>query len=1141
MLLLVSAFPSSGIFGDSRPIETGTGDDVPVPEDPEVNVLDALRDEIATLETAGFAGSLERVVDAALASGRPVFLYFYAEWCYYCQQERPIVDALEAMFVDAVVVIRVDGERNPEAMRAFDVEGFPTMLVIYGRTGAGYKHLTYSGFTEQAGLEDVLHAVVNGEFSLPEGVGADSSGSCTQPYTHHSCSFGKCYEDCILEQFYPSDPIAKALQAGKVQQAITDFLQACAGAKAAKALQTIYDGVKNTKCGLQCAQADKTGEPRDIGECTRCMIAGTAGKIPGAGCVIELWNTLGDLLVPHSDCIAECAAPPQTWSKNWGHPCRPKRSPDRYQCVGPSARGKYVCIDCEWYLVKASVEECPIYAPQCVSTPSGPRCVDQCEKLNCDDGDPCTIDWCHSKEGCKHDRKPGCDHPDDNEDASDPVFTAAELIYEDPEIAVLSNGFSPYLVSQLNQYNASSGLIDVSLQGLANYSVLLVPSGGLSGLDTSPTVRSRLDAFVREGGTLIVFAQQHGYEYQALPGGWLRAYGWLEDQSCQHASVFISDYHPIFAGQSAATLNVNVDGFFTESPANSTVLLSRTKNAMPAMVLYSHGRGRVLASTLYSDMAISLYQATRDEKALLRDLIAWATAPGAVPSYTPGAVRVPIEVFNPLVGPITYPVSEFASGALVALPVNVTNAGNVTSDAVAFALFDPRYALTWVNVSATIPVNQSALVDLTYPTSGISPRGIWSLFYLLSAGGEATHAGWGGEFALNYSLADLSQLQGFVTVYDPDGRVVSTVENVSLTVPPGRFGTLNATLSVSTPGIWTVRYSVLAADGRVVTSMSQAFAVSVFQESEAGLAYQGSPISLTITSDHEQYAAGSNASFTFHLWNHGDDTATVTTVWSLPHNYWMMQQEEYGAPGTTNPGYYTTTLRATHTVPAHGNVSFDYFVPVYDTDRLWAQFYLGDEPSTSYLGLETRGFFVFTPGILVTPDLVKPRYLRSEVAQLNVTLQNVQRWSYNATVRVWVLDADNAKIYDTSFTTLLPLGSVDVVSLNFTVPPTAHPGSASVFAEVTSRGKRIGYGAAYFEILSLPLRVLFDQATYRVRENLGHSAQPSTSRSLTSPSPRSVSWRRTPGKRRRCCTASPSQPVCTPGNTRYALQSSRRT
>ena len=64
-------------------------------------------------------------------------------------------------------------------------------------------------------------------------------------------------------------------------------------------------------------------------------------------------------------------------------------------------------------------------------------------------------------------------------------------------------------------------------------------------------------------------------------------------------------------------------------------------------------------------MSTSLYQATSDETVLLRDLIAWAMASGAVPSYAPGAVRVPIEVFNPLVGPITYPVPEFASGALV--------------------------------------------------------------------------------------------------------------------------------------------------------------------------------------------------------------------------------------------------------------------------------------------------------------------------------------------------------------------------------------------------------------------------------------------------------------------------------------------
>lgn len=104
-----------------------------------------------------------------------------------------------------------------------------------------------------------------------------------------------------------------------------------------------------------------------------------------------------------------------------------------------------------------------------------------------------------------------------------------------------------------------------------------------------PTFKSKLEQYVNNGGTLIVFTQQHGYEFNALPGGNVSGYGWLEDQSCQHASIGIATYHPILSGQDSVTSDANVDGYFTKYPKNATILLSRTKNGMPAMLMYEFG------------------------------------------------------------------------------------------------------------------------------------------------------------------------------------------------------------------------------------------------------------------------------------------------------------------------------------------------------------------------------------------------------------------------------------------------------------------------------------------------------------------------------------------------------------------------
>jgi hypothetical protein len=39
---------------------------------------------------------------------------------------------------------------------------------------------------------------------------------------------------------------------------------------------------------------------------------------------------------------------------------------------------------------------------------------------------------------------------------------------------------------------------------------MLVPTGGFYGLKNSTTVKALLDDYVKNGGTLVVFAQQHG-------------------------------------------------------------------------------------------------------------------------------------------------------------------------------------------------------------------------------------------------------------------------------------------------------------------------------------------------------------------------------------------------------------------------------------------------------------------------------------------------------------------------------------------------------------------------------------------------------------------------------------------------------
>ncbi|MBE9504962.1 MAG: SMP-30/gluconolactonase/LRE family protein, partial [Proteobacteria bacterium] len=130
-----------------------------------------------------------------------------------------------------------------------------------------------------------------------------------------------------------------------------------------------------------------------------------------------------------------------------------------------------------------------------------------------------------------------------------------------------------------------------------------------------------------------------GYEFSAAPtpdGKPISGYGWIEDQSCFTNGVYIDTYCQVLAGQSRSTPTVNVDGYFTEYPENSTIMLRRTKNGQPSMLMYEHGAGRVILAGMYTDWASGNGQASPEEIALVRDLVSWAKDPVDLPEIKPG-------------------------------------------------------------------------------------------------------------------------------------------------------------------------------------------------------------------------------------------------------------------------------------------------------------------------------------------------------------------------------------------------------------------------------------------------------------------------------------------------------------------------
>ncbi|MFH0837450.1 MAG: RHS repeat-associated core domain-containing protein, partial [Candidatus Aenigmatarchaeota archaeon] len=308
---------------------------------------------------------------------------------------------------------------------------------------------------------------------------------------------------------------------------------------------------------------------------------------------------------------------------------------------------------------------------------------------------------------------PGNDHPDDNNDLSiiyndNPVVSgsAGISLTSDARIAVFMKGYYKDLGAMLVGMNKSIDLIEPTsdLGEMKKYPVIIIPSGGLYGIDSSDIFKQKLEQYVSSGGVLVMFAQQRGYEFSALPGG-LSGFGWAEDQSCQGSSVRISTYHPIVSGQSSTTQNLGVDGYFTSYPNNATILLTRTKNSMPAMLLYNYGNGTVIASTIYEDWAYAHYQSSSDARNIIKNMLSW------------------LDNRN-------QNISSYATGDDIKIRINVTNYVNVPANKIVFELvdIDGNFIL---NKTIDTPTAAFGRTEVEFTTSAPSRLGIINIHYSL--------------------------------------------------------------------------------------------------------------------------------------------------------------------------------------------------------------------------------------------------------------------------------------------------------------------------------------------------------------------------------------------------------------------------
>ncbi|MCP4154748.1 MAG: hypothetical protein GY757_43910, partial [bacterium] len=240
--------------------------------------------------------------------------------------------------------------------------------------------------------------------------------------------------------------------------------------------------------------------------------------------------------------------------------------------------------------------------------------------------------------------EPGGDHADDNFSFSSSLQTHIPETsdFKTAECLIVARGYYSNAVSMLDKMGVKWALLGEN-QSLLDIreapKVVLIPSGGLFGMENNLVFKQMLSQYVLSGGNVIVMAQQYGAHFDnVLPlpeDQHLKSYGWREDQSCFTHSTFFQQMHPVLSSLTNQRITAGVDGYIATYPANSTILLKRRINFSPVLLYYPFGTGKVFVTSLFSDWAYGHSQSTASELRIFRDLVSFAqNSDLPVPMYT---------------------------------------------------------------------------------------------------------------------------------------------------------------------------------------------------------------------------------------------------------------------------------------------------------------------------------------------------------------------------------------------------------------------------------------------------------------------------------------------------------------------------